>query len=354
MVFLVLPTFDPISASVFANLVISVPVILSVVCKFKFSPIISFKGITRGGKVANGPTKTNMSTGEENKTEGNKVIDTAYKITQIIGLLFLIFSFSSACVYIYEKSDDEKILTVILFVLSLVFVSFTFWENFLPLNSETEPSGHGEGSINSANDSCTTRLKHLLANYIHSKREKVSLILSIIKVAQTIGFPYAIFAARADSDSSALDVVKAISFLGSANVSTLTGEINLQSGSYSSYGCTGNDLYLLFVTCNFLGFISFKSARFACRVYRQRLCFALPLMLSMLGTPFFLIPVLKYPLDWTAQDCNIVQPLWKLEGTSTDEIWLLIASGCTGFVSCCLLTLYIWTNNGSKLVKCDR
>ncbi|XP_062614043.1 chitin synthase chs-1-like [Saccostrea cucullata] len=347
LVFLVLPAFDPITASLLSYLIIFFPLVFSVFCEIKFSKKI-VKALKI--KVGNNPQSTEVL--PESKTEKNGTNNRAfaYKFTQILGLIFFLVSLGLVSWYIYRKSLEENFVSIFCYlILSLILVSVTYWENFLIFSSSVTLGK----DANQRKSSKLGRLKIFLREYIRSKREKVSLLTSICKVALTIALPYIIFSIRSTDDSNALDTVIAISLLGTSKVKTLTGEVVLESRSYFSYGCGRNDIDSLIIICVVLGFVGFKSARFACRVNLQYFCFSTPLILSLLSTPFIFVPILKFPLSWTSQDCNIGQPSWELRGTDSEDILLLIVSGCLGFVAFVLLTLYIWKNNGSKLVKCE-
>ncbi|XP_062614047.1 chitin synthase chs-2-like [Saccostrea cucullata] len=436
LVFLVLPAFDPITASILSCLIIFFPVVFSLFCDLKFSGM-DIKTMTQ--KVANSsciektesterkkdidiekklqeskndsdikkncPRIKNSSSSEKGKdskesknesdiekdvpekekdskesrnepdiekdvqesrnVSGNekekelpvskneddtKFYDVVFNITQKVGFVFFLISLGFAGWYIYKNSGEENFALIFcLLIISLVLVSITYWENFLMFSSTItlEKDTNQLKSIKS-------RLKTFLMEYIRSKRELVSLFTALWKVVLSISFPYIIFSIMSTDDSTAYDTAKAISLFGTSKVKTLTGKVILESRSYFPYGCGRHDLDALIIICVVLGFVGFKSARFACRVNLQYVCFSSPLVLSWLGTPLLIIPVMKHPLFWTTQDCNIVQPLWELRGTFIKDIWQLIVSGCFGFVACILLTLYVWTNNGSKLVKCDR
>lgn len=378
LVFFVLPAFDPISASSLSYLVVFVPSLLSVVSEFKFSQKTNKynKRTSRVGSVSH--TNNNPEENEENGKQSKRVYY-LYKLTQIIGIVFIVVSILVGICYMIQNTVDEKEILCILFVFSILLFSVAYWENFLIVSSteskeantnqgtnedtstnpesRREPNTNPEPSINTNQEPLNSSkpklsLKQFLVKYINSRREKVSILTAIWKVILIIGLPYSIFTTR--SIDEPLKVAEAISFLGSAKIKTLTGEVVLESQGYSSFGCQRNDIVLLIVLSILLGFISFKSARFACRVYLQRWCFSLPLTLSLLATPLVFIPIMKFPLFWTVQECSIVQPLWELKYKDFGKIWQVFLVGTLGFFSCVLLTLYTWTNNGSKLLKCDR
>ncbi|XP_061177707.1 chitin synthase chs-2-like [Saccostrea echinata] len=136
---------------------------------------------------------------------------------------------------------------------------------------------------------------------------------------------------------------------------TLTGEVLLQSRSYIPYGCSSKDPILLALIAIGLGFLCFKSSRYACRTLLQRICFAPPLFLSLILVPLLLLAILSNPLFWTTKGCNIAQPIWQLNtGEPTEETVPLIVSSIMGLVSTILLTLYVWTNKGTKTTFSER
>ena len=347
--FLVLPTFDPITASVLY--------VLFPGCLAAFSFINEcFSGgvLKRSNKVENGPTETRPQA--TNSREESKCTLSRSHVFPIIGFILWIISITVSCIYIdiNQNSNEEKASLITTFVFSMIFVSVIYWENFFIFPSMKSAHDNGTANTNTDKTSNISKLKGFLMLYIRSRREKVSLITTIWKVTLTIAFPFLAFSLRSSDGIFDFKVVKALAFHGSAKIKTLTGEVMLESQTYSSFGCHSNDIELLVVTCVILGFVSFKSARFACRVYLQIWCFSLPLTLSLLGTPLVFIAILRYPLSWTVQQCSVVQPLWELTGASVEEMWPVIVVGILGFFNCVFITFHIWTNNGSKLLKCDR
>ena len=352
LVFLVLPAFDPITASVLSFLIVFFPGLLSF-SKLKFRTK-NLENIKRNSaKVKNSSTETESKTTKtENKSISHNIV---HNLLPIVGLLLLLVSIALSSDYISrnQNSDDEKVTIITTFIFSLIFVSVIYWENFSIFSPMKSAGDNGTPNTNT-DASNFSELKVFLKSYIRSRREKVSLITTIWKVAMTIAFPFLAFSVRSSDGIFDFKVVKALAFHGSAKIKTLTGEVMLESQTYSSFGCHSNDIELLDVTCVILGFVSFKSARFACRVYLQIWCFSLPLTLSLLGTPLVFIAILRYPLSWTVQQCSVVQPLWELTGASVEEMWQVIVVGILGFLNCVCITFHIWTNNGSKLLKYDR
>ncbi|XP_061164311.1 uncharacterized protein LOC133173338 [Saccostrea echinata] len=372
LVFLVLPAFDPLTASVLSHLLVFAPVILNFLSKSKY-PRVCFAGKGNEQKVRmtiNSSTsrsdreikldKVDEITRSESESSenfskassvkeitNNKIVSSIVRVFSILSLL-MAYGFSIG--YINEKAGDnvESGTISALLIVSSVLVSFNYWENFLIFSS---PIGR-VGEKSSGNCCKTIKLKSFLSKYTRSKKEKVLILTMLWKITLTVVFPYMIFSLR--SSGKSINVAKAISFMGSAKIRTLTGEVVLESRSYISYGCHRNDVGILLLITNILGFICFLSTRFACRVNLQMVCFSVPLMMSLIATPFVFIPVIKYPLDLTADFCNVAQPLWGFKVDTIGPIMLLMFAGVFGSITCILLTLYIWRNSASILDKNGR
>ena len=331
MVFLVMPAFDPVSASILPFFVCFLPTILSL--KFQVKRDINNKVIkTRkenGGRTVNNQ-QSPPSTDE---------VDYSYMEVSVLGGILFLTGFIFLCLYVYFSSESKHIIAIlVLMIISVLLVSLSWWENFV--TSNIKPKSEQSNSF--------------LKTYIKSKRETVSVPVYSIKIAWQFLVTLIIYVIQ--SDGSTLDTARTFFYLeDSANVSTLSGNVRLESDSYIPYGCWTLNPYMMALTCLILTFAFFKTSRYACRVVLQRKCFAVPIVLNLSLTPLIFIILMKYPLAFTAAGCNVLQPLWEIDfDSSVERVWPLIVAGILGFVSMVILTSYIWSTGGSKMEKVER
>jgi hypothetical protein len=341
MVFIVMPAFDPASASIFPYFVCVIPTFLS--AKFQ---------VTKKEKTKVKKTRNRDSKSKENG--GAKIIDVKeapnakkrqdeFQITPLLGTVVFIAGLIFMCVYVFfcSESNSKFVPTIVLLLMSVIMVSVVWWENFVTSNFTKISNGEKQKSS-------------FLQYYVKSKREKVSALTYLIKIGWTFLATLIIYVIQ--SKGSSLETARTFLYLDeAATVQTLSETIRLESRSYVTYGCTTSSPYFMALICCILTFVFFKAARYACRVVLQRRCFAPPIVLNLMLMPFVFVSLMKYPLSFTTEGCNVLQPLWELDYmSSVERLWPLIVSGVLGLISVVILTLHVWTTKGSKMDKVER
>lgn len=349
MVFLVMPAFDPLSAAILPYFVCIFPTVLGL--RFQVRQEDNKYRRKRNNQQSNDSTvpnnqRTDHSTVTNNQRTDNSTvtnnprINLRYSETPFLGGLLFLIGLVFLCLYVYHSAEDNKVVAIlVLLLISICMVSVIWWENFVTSNI-SQRSGAGNQSF--------------LKSYVKSKREKVSVLVYLLKIAWIFLVTLIIYVIQ--SKGGTLATARTFLYLDeAATVNTLSGEIRLESTSYITYGCMTLNPYLMSLICLILTFIFFKMARYACRVVLQRKCFSLPIILSLFFVPLFFILIMRFPLPFTAEGCNVLQPLWELDfNSSTERVWPLIASGCLGLLSVIILTTYIWSTGGSKMEKVER
>ncbi|XP_061189192.1 chitin synthase-like [Saccostrea echinata] len=341
MVFLVMPAFDPASASVLPYFVCVIPVLLSV--KFQ----VKQEENTKVKKNRNRQSSSTMN-GGVNKInvreapDAMKHNDFKYDTIPFIGAVIFIMGMGFLTLYVYYNSQSHNMVTtLVLLLVSVIMVSVIWWENFVTSNITQKTDGKNQE-------------KSFLTKYVKSKRDTVSILTYFLKIGWTFLATLIIYVIQ--SKESTLITVRTLLYLeDAATVHTLSGTIRLESRSYITFGCMTFNPYLMTVVCFILTFVFFKASRYTCRIVLQRRSFAPPIGLNLLLMPFVFVILMKYPLAFTTEGCNVLQPLWELDyGNSVERLWPLIVSGVLGLTSLAILTLYVWSTDGAKMEKVER
>lgn len=371
MVFLVMPAFDPLSASILSYFVCIFPTVLSLRFQVRQEDKNFRKQRLReniNSTVTNNPRTDNSTVTNNQRTDNSTVTnnqrtDTStmtnnprtdnstvtnnphtnlrYPETPFLGGLLFLIGLVFLCLYVYYSAEDDNVVAIlVLLLISICMVSVIWWENFVTSN---------------INPSSEAGKQSFLKDYVKSKREKVSVLVYLLKIAWIFLVTLIIYVIQSKGEST-LDTARTFLYLDeAATVNTLSGAVRLESSSYITYGCMTLNPYMMSLICLILTLIFFKMARYACRVVLQRKCFSLPIILNLFFVPLFFIIIMRYPLPFTAEGCNVLQPLWELDfNSSIERVWPLIASGCLGLLSVIILTTYIWSTGGSKMEKVER
>lgn len=382
MVFLVMPAFDPLSASILSYFVCIFPTVLSLRFQVRQednnfrkqrlreninstvtnNPRTDNSTVTNNQRTDNSTVTNNQRTDHSTVTNNQRTDNSTmtnnprtdnstvtnnphtnlrYPETPFLGGLLFLIGLVFLCLYVYYSAEDDNVVAIlVLLLISICMVSVIWWENFVTSNIK-QSSEAGKQSF--------------LKDYVKSKREKVSVLVYLLKIAWIFLVTLIIYVIQSKGEST-LDTARTFLYLDeAATVNTLSGAVRLESSSYITYGCMTLNPYMMSLICLILTLIFFKMARYACRVVLQRKCFSLPIILNLFFVPLFFIIIMRYPLPFTAEGCNVLQPLWELDfNSSIERVWPLIASGCLGLLSVIILTTYIWSTGGSKMEKVER
>lgn len=382
MVFLVMPAFDPLSASILSYFVCIFPTVLSLRFQVRqegnnfrkqrlrenINSTVTNNPRTDNNTVTNNQRTDNSTVTNHQRTDHSTVTNNQrtdnstmtnnprtdnstvtnnphtnlrYPETPFLGGLVFLIGLVFLCLYVYYSAEDDNVVAIlVLLLISICMVSVIWWENFVTSNIK-QSSEAGKQSF--------------LKDYVKSKREKVSVLVYLLKIAWIFLVTLIIYVIQSKGEST-LDTARTFLYLDeAATVNTLSGAVRLESSSYITYGCMTLNPYMMSLICLILTLIFFKMARYACRVVLQRKCFSLPIILNLFFVPVFFIIIMRYPLPFTAEGCNVLQPLWELDfNSSIERVWPLIASGCLGLLSVIILTTYIWSTGGSKMEKVER
>ncbi|KAK3092974.1 hypothetical protein FSP39_009557 [Pinctada imbricata] len=330
LVFFVLPTMAPDMAAMTVFLVTCIPAVLNLNLR-RFLP--HMKIIVDNRKALK----------EEQKVSVPKSRSEFFYALIPVVLFFLSLIFFAVVV---GRSSYANIYLVLEIILSCVFVSVEWFENFIIFNktnvvSITNKSGKKAYLYSEKRDKILKggvqpfRWVYLFAA---CSKEREVCVLALLKLVSlnVIFFPFII---------GVITDWKVVwdSFLFEPNVnaslpSYIHSKMNLVSSDQISFGCNSSTPFVVMIICACSTFVFFKLAQHACRIMYQKSEFVIPIFLNLIITPFVIAVVQLNNQLFIVDGCSVLQPLWK---TTFDweylDPWLLRISGIIGSISVFLL-----------------
>ncbi|XP_076442789.1 chitin synthase chs-2-like [Babylonia areolata] len=278
-------------------------------------------------------------------------------------LVTALFSLAFPAVVVYRLYDDSIPLAIVTYF-SLLFLSVEWWENFVAvthkwkqerwaevryhqrLSRKKEYMGQKEAQSFRAG-SWLFRLKYS----IRDRRTKIEAVCSAWKMILTLVTPMVVFASRGGTDCmSALFYTR-----------DLAQGCSLWRLGLASAGADWCSRYLPFLVAA-VGILAsgtaFKAAKVACKIHAQKLCFALPLLLSAPVTLAAVILTYSHRLELGG--CRHLRwPVLK-EGLEMDEMlseyvvekWLPLI--VVGAVLLAVTTSHVWSSTAERVASTDK
>lgn len=276
-------------------------------------------------------------------------------ISRVIDFLTLIFQLCSQGLWIYYvyiaigSTNSQSVTLMVLVPLSLIFMSVSWWENFVnyPKPDSDTPSFLRKRPM----------ILEQLKENMDTHREKVGIIVNLWKIIIMIilmpCFVYVVFCKSHDNCIKVFffqHVPAELRYVSNANV---TNTRNFGKNCIS---------YLPFIVSivNILSnLICFKLAKAACKILAQRLCFALPVILSTPAVVGIILGIYSRSINITFGKCTLLFPVWTDQDGNIfrdirDTYWVVIVAGVLGYVSSIIVTNHVWFPLRIKLLTTDR
>ncbi|XP_048773867.2 chitin synthase chs-1-like isoform X2 [Ostrea edulis] len=314
----VLPSFDPLTACVVCFSISLVPGILKVI-------------------FPSGERKDNASS--SNHFYGARIVSTFAVLCQIgsIGL----WSY-----YVFCSKTSNSVLLMALAILSSILVSFSWWENFV---SQSESSS-------------MFSLSNLKKN-MKKERVRIGIISNLWKIILTIVImPSLLIGAGCENGTAC---IKTFFFhsVGKAEFN-LTDSTNFTVDGQYGKDCVSYLPFIISMVNVLSNIICYKCVKIASKIMAQKLCFALPIIIStpaVLGI-FFGIYSNSKRLNVGTENCVIFPlPHWFNENADpsllfdyAENYWPALLAGFLGFLSFLLISNHIWSPNEERLITTDR
>ncbi|XP_052079732.1 chitin synthase chs-2-like isoform X2 [Mytilus californianus] len=262
---------------------------------------------------------------------GERKGDTCRYFVTVFGVLLQIGGIALICVYMsWNNLNVDNTVLVIIFVVSAIFISLTYWENFVKSSADK-----------------SNWLSHLKWIY-QTRRTKILCIVSFWKIIISFITILVLYAIQAEN---ALDGIKAIFNSDESRLKYDFGGHFLGKTDI----CKAYIPYVVAAVNICSSYICAKAAKTACVTGCQILCFSIPLILTPVLTPFALQGLVSYPDILDFKDCDMFFSRWNLESMENiSDSWPLVAGGLLLYISILFISSYIWTTNGFILGKTQR
>nr|KAG5714921.1 hypothetical protein BaRGS_000409 [Batillaria attramentaria] len=263
----------------------------------------------------------------------------------------------------FRLYEDDIVLPVAIPV-SLALLSVEWWENFVPVKDAWKRLRRRENremrkfkrtrSMAGRVEQKTFEAGSFLfrAKYaIRERRTKIEAVCMVWKIFLNLVIPMAIFASNGSTDC-----VSALYFTAdSAHDCSLWGD------GLDSSGSGWCDSYLPFVVAA-VGIgasgLAYKAAKVACKIHAQRMCFALPFLLSAPLT--FIMALVTYRDPFIISDCPQLQ--WPLLAEDKGLLWLLddytrgywLPLIFVGLLLVGFTSNHVWTPSAERVASTDK
>ncbi|KAK3789461.1 hypothetical protein RRG08_059582 [Elysia crispata] len=326
--FVILPTFDPVMASVLMLTVVTFPSLLRVI-----ENITSLRSPSAASYTSSSPSKR-VSSASYRSTERKSKLRTILKW----GMDILALGSHILALVMYTVRTHEmynRMGLTVLFPVSAVLVSLNWWPNFV----QKIPA------------LCTLRTS------VKENRVKIDFFTYLWKIIVTFIGVIIMF-----GTGSGGDCARTLFFISqdASNCSIIQDDLALYDGSTSGLGtgCDPHTAFYFALTSILASIVCYNVGMAACRVRAQMVCFALPLILSTPVTFGFLM--LSYSEENTNRaffgcDSLWVEPISNMSDflqQYNEDYWL--ALGIVVLASYILIGRHIWRSQVRRMALAHR
>ncbi|XP_063411466.1 chitin synthase chs-2-like [Mytilus trossulus] len=299
LAFLVLPSFDPASASVIYMAVALVPAILNVIDK------VFVERLQKNNKVSK-----------------CSLFDEASWLSfsfPLLGIAFQIIGIILIGLYIRRGWLSG------IFVVAALFTSVKYWENFITMGDED------------------SNLLRRLKRELHVGRTKVTCLANIWKIIITFLVVITIFTSKSDDPTA---VFKSLFNDGSATIFSILGEQNMGDNPICQY----NVPLLAAAITIICEYLCYKATKTVCAINCQRFGYAIPMIILPVATTFTLVGLMHTPDILKFESCDLLFSDWCVQGNGNlvDNCTELFAAFFLLYFSILLITRHVWKVDGYK------
>lgn len=323
---MVLPSFDPISAVMLCMSVSVVPAFLKIVYPER--------------------TLKEIEESEKDRLCGARIVNSVALTCQLGSIILWIYY-----VYIATGSrNSQSIALMVLVAICPILVSITWWENFVK-------QAKSKSRASSDFDDKSSWLMRLKLN-MRRHRVKVGIFVNLWKIVVTIIVtPCLLFGIFCENKDSC---IKAFYFQNVKGELRYISNGSMIDNRHFGEECISYFPFMISLANILSSIICFKLAKAACKILAQKLCFALPVVLSTPVVIGFILSLYGQTAGISFGQCNLPMPIWKDEEDPTvlfdiiDTYWVVIAAGALGYFSFLLVTNHIWSPGKERLIATDR
>ena len=277
----------------------------------------------------------------------------------LIPVLILVF----LALLVYRLHQDSIAFSVVT-VLSILFLSVEWWENFIPVKDAWKKQRRKELSRMRRQDRHSAQLKGKIVDFkagsllfrikyaIRDRRTKIETMCSLWKLLLNLVIPTVVFAApHAESDCAS-----ALFFRKDEAQNCTMWRQTLHSGEGG--WCQSYLPFIVAAVSILASVAAFKAVKVSCKIHAQKLCFGFPLLLS---APLTLVVVLvTYRQDLVLASCSkLYWPklphgvgLLDMLEKYTEQYWLPLVF--LGLLVLAASTMHVWKSSVERVATTDK
>jgi hypothetical protein len=174
-----------------------------------------------------------------------------------------------------------------------------------------------------------------------------------------IVMPIAIYGISCKDGSNCIDIL----FYRTKSEAELRNIFNTNMTDDRNFGnnCISYFPFMISMANILSNIICFKIGKAACKIVAQKLCFALPLVLSTPAAIGIFLGFYTQTTIFNFGSCLTPLPVWKNKDEDPtvlfniiDTYWVVIAAGALGYFSLLLVSNHVWSPSKERLIATDR
>lgn len=337
LAFIVLPSFDPASASiVYLAVAVFLPLLDIIDKLYKMCTNRKHRvNVTKDEQINTTKEVNNTNNGELNgKTCGKW-------LKQIVCTDNFKFSFMYPCVGFLLQITGMILIAIyinigwlkVLFVLAVLLVSMKHWDNFITIAREKD-------------DTLSPRQIKLI---YQKGKTRITCLANLWKIIITFLSVIAIFTSRTTDSMSGF---KSLFNSGKSTLNAVFGEREIGDSMTCQYGIPFK-VAAINIVCDY---VCYKAAKTACAIFTQRLCLFIPMLLLPVVTTFTLVGLMVNPDILKLDSCDLLFTEWclkSIDGIGTYYIELIMAFVFL-YLSIPVITRHVWRVNGYRQGETSR
>ncbi|XP_071150061.1 chitin synthase chs-2-like isoform X2 [Mytilus edulis] len=211
------------------------------------------------------------------------------------------------------------------FLLSVLFVSIKYWETFITMGEDKVP------------------FLSALKEELHKRRTKTSCIISLWKILITFFSVITIFTCRGTDSMGAL---RALFNNGISTIYTVFGEQQMGHNPI----CQTRVPFLAASICVICDYLCYKISKTVCVINCQRFGFSIPMVMLPIAVPLVIGGLMHHPDILKLESCDLLFSYWCIKDNSrlVNECTELLVAFVLLYISVLFITRHIWKSNGRK------
>jgi len=344
LAFIVLPSFDPASASIVYLAVAVFPPFLDIIDKGTNACCRNRVNVTNDDQINTTKEEVNNTNNEELNNTTNEPLNgqTSGKwLKKILCTDNFKFSFMYPFVGLILQITGIILIGIYikigwligLFVLAVLLVSTKHWDNFITIARELD-------------DTLSPRQIKLI---YQKGKTRITCLANLWKIIITFLSVIAIFTSRTTDSLSGFE---SLFNSGKSTLNAVFGEREIGD----SMTCQDGIPFKIAAINIISDYVCYKAAKTACAIFTQRLVLFIPMLLLPVVTTFTLVSLMVNPDILKFDACDLLFTEWclkSIDGIGTYYIELIVSFVCL-YLSIPLITRHVWRVDGYRQGETSR